>query len=252
MPPVDIGNVPPSSLQTVSNPAPTTLSSGNVVDIVLQDAATNTPSTVLKIEHGTSGTPVAAATAAAAFGTKVEFKLDDTVNVKQIAAVLGAHWRAVGAIVGSDSGVLSVTVQSSGSLVQVAAFNDYASQFQNGNTTNPGIGFISDARHGMCQDGSSRVGIVHTSVQVAAFDSTAGTPRIGVLANVGAPVAAQAVGATPTNNVALTGSANVFPDFTNGTTYATDYASLHATISQMAAKITAIDAALKLFGWLKV
>jgi hypothetical protein len=51
--------------------------------------------------------------------------------------------------------------------------------------------------------------------------------------------------ASLTNNVALTGSANVLPDFTNGTVYATDYASLHATISQMASKLAALELALK-------
>lgn len=63
--------------------------------------------------------------------------------------------------------------------------------------------------------------------------------------NVAPPGAQPAVGASLTNNVAPTGSANVLPDFTDGSTYSTDYPALHATISQMAAKIVALELSLK-------
>jgi hypothetical protein len=49
-----------------------------------------------------------------------------------------------------------------------------------------------------------------------------------------------------TNSVALTGTSGALPDFTNGVTYSTDYPALHATISQMASRLTLLEAKLNI------
>lgn len=185
----DLANDPPSPNQTTANPAPTTLNSGNVDRIVVSDAVTAAPSTAVSVEHSTSGTPVAAANAAAAFGVRIEFKLDDTVNVKQLAGAIGAFWRAVNSAIGGDSGVVSIMAQSSGALVEYR-FNDYAFQTVNGSVTNPAHGFTSDNRHGMSLDAGNRVFLGHTSVECIAVDSSAGAPRVAFLGKVATPAAA--------------------------------------------------------------
>lgn len=246
--PVNIGNVPPSSLQTTANPAATTLTTGNIVDIILSDAITAAPSTALTIEHGTSGTPIAAANATSAFGVRIEFKLDDTVNVKQLAGTVGAYWRAVNSAIGGDSGVISIMPQSSGTLVEYR-FNDYAFQTVNGSTTNPSHGFTSDNRHGMTLDGSSRVAFAHTSVVCMTMDSSAGAPRIGIGATT--PAVISAIGATLTNNVTAGGTANTIANYTDLTVYANDAAAIRNDIYQLALKLATLEAGLKLNNFTK-
>ncbi len=51
------------------------------------------------------------------------------------------------------------------------------------------------------------------------------------------------VGVPLVNSVAPTGTPGACPDFTDGTVYATDYPNLHATISQLTAKVAALEAA---------
>lgn len=65
----------------------------------------------------------------------------------------------------------------------------------------------------------------------------------------GTTAVAQQVAHAPTNNIAPSGTTDVWPDFTDGTVYANDYANLHASVSQMAAKIVQLQAALANFGW---
>ena len=196
-----IKSIPPSTNQTTANPAVTTLSAGNIVDVVLQDAVTAAPSDLVILEHGTSGTPVAAASVASAFGSRLLFKLDDTINNKQLAAGLNAFWRAVNAAVGGCAGSLSVLVQSAGNFLEGLRINDYATQILKGTVTNPGLSAQIDNRHGLGFDGSDRGFLGHTSVQVLTWDSSAGTPRIGY--NGAAPVAKASITGSRGGNAAL-------------------------------------------------
>lgn len=248
---VDIKNIPASLLQTTANPAATTLSSGNVVDIVLQDAATNTAPTIMKLEHGTSGTPVATASPTSSFGETVELFLDDTVNAKREAAKFMAWWRAVGAAPASNAGSFSIFAVSGGAYREVARFNDYAVILWGGSVANPGIGFLQDERMGFCLDGGNRVGIVHTQIEVCSFDTSGGVPRVGFGANVAAPAAAAAVGATLTNNVTAGGSANVIANYTDLVVYANDAAAIRNDIYQLSLKLAAMETGLKAQGWIK-
>lgn len=193
---MDFGRVPMSPGLTRNNPATVTLGASKFWDIVLQDAATNTPSTILKFEHGTSGTPIASASAATAFGGRILLTLDDTINNKQNAAGLVWFWRAVNAAVGGCAGSLSVMVQSAGNFLEGLRVNDYSTQFRSGNgTTNPGISFQVDNTIGVGLDGSNRLYLGHTSVPCLVVDSVSGIPRMGVLGKANAPSPAQTFGA---------------------------------------------------------
>lgn len=249
----DNGRTPPLGALTPNNPAPITLSAGKVVDVKLEDAASNTASTVLRLEHGTTATPVATQSPTSSFGSDLEFDLDSTIHAKLVGSIIRTWWRVVGPAAVNSAGAVSIMLLIGGVPVEVARFTDGDFQaIATQGATYPGLSFTNDNRMGVSLDGGNRTCLAHASVECLSVDSSAGVPRIGVLGNVGSPAPAQSVGATPTNNVAATGSANVYPDFTNGTTYATDYAALHATISQLCAKVAAMDAALKLFGYLKV
>lgn len=63
-----------------------------------------------------------------------------------------------------------------------------------------------------------------------------------------AAVGQQTVGAN-VNNVVASGTTGQFDDFTNGTVYATDYAALHATVSQLARSVAQHTVALRNLGW---
>lgn len=186
----DLGNDPASTLQTTNNPAPTTLSAGHIDDIILQDAVTAVASDVLTLEHGTSGTPGASADPTLAFGGRLNFKLDDTVNAKQLTAFLVWFWRAVGGAVGSDAGSISLFMQSGGTPREVMRINDFDIQFWPGDSTNPGISFLSAQTIGFCAAGG-RMSAIHASVEVAGFSSAAGAPKVGFLSKAAAPVVQQ-------------------------------------------------------------
>lgn len=245
----DLANDPASTLQTIANPAPTTLGAGQTDRIVLSDAVTAAPSDMLTLEHGTSGTPVAAASAATAFGSRLLFKLHDTANNQQLAAGFNAFWRAVNAAVGGCAGSMAILAQSAGNFLTGLLINDYGTQHLKGTTTNPGLSPITDNRHGLGYDGSDRGFLGHTSVVVATWDSSAGVPRFAV--NGLAPAASQAVGATLTNNVTAGGSANVIANYTDLAVYANDAAAIRNDIYQLSLKLAAIEAAGKLNGYIK-
>lgn len=61
-------------------------------------------------------------------------------------------------------------------------------------------------------------------------------------------VVKQTFGGAITNNVVASGTTRQFDDFTNGTVYATDYAALHATISQLCAGQALVVTALRNYG----
>jgi len=249
----DNGRTPSSPDFKANNPKTINLSAGKKVFIVLQDSGTNTPSTVLKLRRGTTGTPIAAAGAASAFAGRVELELDDAINNSQIAAVLNWYWRAVGSNIGADSGVLSVMVQSSGTLKEVLRINDYSVQLPGGSTTNPGHSFPEDNRHGMGLDGSGRVFLGHTSLPFIVGDTVGGIPRIGVLENANAPVPVAVVGANITNNVTSGGSANVINNITaaSGDATAAKLTDTRDAIFRLTQEVSMLKAQLKLVGYCK-
>lgn len=61
------------------------------------------------------------------------------------------------------------------------------------------------------------------------------------------PVVQQTVGAN-VNNVASSGTTGQFDDFTNGTVYATDYASLHNTVYQLTRSVAQLTVAIRNIG----
>lgn len=61
------------------------------------------------------------------------------------------------------------------------------------------------------------------------------------------PVVQPTVGAN-VNNVVASGTTGQFDDFTNGTVYATDYANLHATVSQLCRTATQLTVAVRALG----
>jgi hypothetical protein len=194
----DLGNDPVSSLQSTANPAPTTLSSGKVADIVLQDAATNSAPNVLVLEHGTSGTPVGnGGLPTLAFGGRIQMNLDDTVNAKIAAAAIQWFWRGVGVGAANNAGALSVFLNTAGTgtLGEVLRIQDNGSlSVLGGSVTTPGYNTLNDNRHGMGLDGGNRLFLGHTSVECLSVDGSAGA-KIGFLGKVAAPAAAQTGGA---------------------------------------------------------
>ncbi len=72
-----------------------------------------------------------------------------------------------------------------------------------------------------------------------------GVIKVGFFA--AAVVAQQTVGAN-VNNVAASGTTGQFDDFTNGVTYATDYAALHATVYQLTRSVAQLTVAMRNFG----
>jgi hypothetical protein len=232
-----------ATYQTIANPANFTLSNTHVLEADLTATSTNVIENLLTVKRASSGTP------AVGMGVRTRYQLADSGGTTRDGYVEEVEWTGIGATTGSTVTKKTTYLQGLGSgtglqtsMVQTGGGNGQA-QFQDGNgSTKPGIAFISANNVGMGNSGGLLA--FHYISPVVGMNAS----QIGFFSKQATPAAPGSVGAAATNSVAPTGSANVYPDFTNGTVYATDYASLHATISQMAAKLTAIESSLRAMG----
>lgn len=120
----------------------------------------------------------------------------------------------------------------------------------NTNADNSGYGLGSASLTAFRKDGAgNNVGFKLTASNAgltAAVTRMSGNST-GLAFFATAPVAQQTVGAN-VNNVASSGTSGQFDDFTNGTVYATDYASLHATVYQLTRSVAQLTVAVRAYG----
>jgi hypothetical protein len=222
--------------QTIADPSVSTISSGNVVQFTLLDAVTNAVSPIMRVAHTSTGTT------APGFGGALDFWLQADNGTLAVASRMQSVW--LDPAIGSLDAAWSLVQRTGAGFSETFQNSHFNSKSSAGSVALPGWCFLTDGTSGMSLPGGSILNLGFGGAAQLGMQSGA----IGFLAQSATPVVAASIGATLTNNVALTGSANVLPDFTNGAVYATDYASLHATISQMAAKLTAIETQLKALG----
>lgn len=86
-----------------------------VQSVAIDDAITNTVTTLLTLDHSSSGTP------AIAFGTRILFNLESTTTLARNAAAIDAVW-SVATDATRQSNVVINTVTGGGALAEVARF----------------------------------------------------------------------------------------------------------------------------------
>lgn len=241
----------------LSDAAGFTYATTSGITMSTDDAATATSLVMLSLEHTSSGT------AAAGFGTGILFKAESaggtSRSIGQLDSILTTATDA------TEISALVLKLAQAGTLTEVARFGGVAPavDFQ--------VGFgrvLLDARttdtanfSHRSQTGTTVAALQHsatgqtnmncTSGQ-SGFIQVSGTNRFrwnstGIAFFTGSAVAQQTVGAN-VNNVVASGTTGQFDDFTSGTVYATDYAALHATVSQLCRTVAQMTVAMRAYG----